>query len=40
VITPAVSEAQTDATGILLMSELPPESTFWRFLALLHIGNC
>src|ERR1035438_4262797 len=25
-------------TGILKVSELPPQCTFWRFLALLHLG--
>src|SRR5260370_7254781 len=25
-------------TGILRVAELPPQSTFWRFLASLHLG--
>ena len=25
-------------TGILKVSELPPQCTFWRFLASLHLG--
>lgn len=26
-------------TGILRVAELPPQSTFWRFLASLHLGR-
>jgi len=25
-------------TGILRVAQLPPQSTFWRFLASLHLG--